>query len=66
MEKLKREIVIGNLVSGQIGAASLCELLNGLLKKVSVEIKVSTVSLFQGELKIQVLKLLLQELQSKN
>ena len=37
MEKLKREIVIGNLVSGQIGATSLCELLNDLLKKVVPE-----------------------------
>jgi len=37
MEKLKREIVIGNLVSGQIGATILCELLNDLLKKVVPE-----------------------------
>ena len=36
-EKLRREIYVGNLVSGQIGATMLCELLNDVLKKIVPE-----------------------------
>ena len=36
-EKLRREIYVGNLVSGQIGATTLCELLNDVLKKIVPE-----------------------------
>jgi splicing factor U2AF subunit len=36
-EKLRREIFVGNLVSGQIGATTLCELLNDVLKKIVPE-----------------------------
>jgi len=36
-EKRKREIHIGNLQSGQIGATSLCDLLNDVLRKVVPE-----------------------------
>jgi splicing factor U2AF subunit len=33
-EKLKREIYISNLQSGQIGATALCELMNDVMKKI--------------------------------
>ena len=36
-EKMRREIFIGNLVSGQIGATSMCELFNDVLKKMAPE-----------------------------
>ena len=36
-EKMRREILVGNLVSGQIGATSMCELFNDVLKKIAPE-----------------------------
>ena len=36
-ERLKREVHVGNLVSGQIGATTLCELMNDVLQKIVPE-----------------------------
>jgi len=36
-EKMKREIYVGNLVSGQIGATTMCDMFNEVLRKMAPE-----------------------------